>query len=316
MSERPNTGQKGHNQAWKAKTRPKGTKGDKRAISSHVSLFSQTHAWVSRVASHATALNIRIIIFIQCNHSSRFHTSLLNTQVVFRAQKTHQSAITYISSRNVVALVEEKQYKCGGGGGRKTIEIWWWWWGKTIEMWRWWWRENNRNVMALFLLWNFIPPPPHFYCFPCITTATTATFLLFFFHHRHHYRHISIVFPPPPPPPPPHLYCFSPTSVTTFLEEMYVISDWWVFCARNTTCVFKRDVWNLKLWLHWIKMMILMLRAVAWLATRDTHACVWENKDTWLEMARLSPFVPFGLVLAFQAWLWPFWPVFGLSDTI
>ena len=33
-------------------------------------------------------------------------------------------------------------------------------------------------------------------------------------------------------------------------------------------------------------------------------------------MTRLSPFVPFGLVLAFQAWLWPFWPVFGLSDTL
>ena len=33
-------------------------------------------------------------------------------------------------------------------------------------------------------------------------------------------------------------------------------------------------------------------------------------------MARLSPFVPFGLVLAFQAWLWPFWPVFGLSVTL
>ena len=33
-------------------------------------------------------------------------------------------------------------------------------------------------------------------------------------------------------------------------------------------------------------------------------------------MARLSPFVPFDLVLAFQTWLWPFWPVFGLSDTI
>ena len=30
-------------------------------------------------------------------------------------------------------------------------------------------------------------------------------------------------------------------------------------------------------------------------------------------MARLSPFVPFDLVLAFQAWLWP---VFGLSDTL
>ena len=33
-------------------------------------------------------------------------------------------------------------------------------------------------------------------------------------------------------------------------------------------------------------------------------------------MARLSPFVPFGLVLAFQAWLWPFWPVFGLCNTL
>ena len=30
-------------------------------------------------------------------------------------------------------------------------------------------------------------------------------------------------------------------------------------------------------------------------------------------MARLSPFCP---VLAFQAWLWPFWPVFGLSNTL
>ena len=59
-----------------------------------------------------------------------------------------------------------------------------------------------------------------------------------------------------------------------------------------------------------------MLRAVAWLATRDTQACVWENKDTSLEVARLSPFLPFGLVLAFQAWLWPFWPVFGFSDTL
>ena len=38
VSEGPKTGQKGHNQAWKAKTRPKGTKGDKRAISNHVSV--------------------------------------------------------------------------------------------------------------------------------------------------------------------------------------------------------------------------------------------------------------------------------------
>ena len=30
----------------------------------------------------------------------------------------------------------------------------------------------------------------------------------------------------------------------------------------------------------------------------------------------MSPFVPFSLVLALKAWLWPFWPVFGLSDTL
>ena len=33
-----------------------------------------------------------------------------------------------------------------------------------------------------------------------------------------------------------------------------------------------------------------------------------------------GPFVSFwpgfGLVLAFQAWLWPFWPVLGLSNTL
>ena len=33
-------------------------------------------------------------------------------------------------------------------------------------------------------------------------------------------------------------------------------------------------------------------------------------------MARLSPFVSFGLVLAFLAWLWPFGLVFGLSNTL
>ena len=53
VSERPNTGPKGHKQARKTKTRPKGTKGDKWAIFSHV-FFSRTHAWLSRVASHAT----------------------------------------------------------------------------------------------------------------------------------------------------------------------------------------------------------------------------------------------------------------------
>ena len=71
VSKRPNTGQKGHNQAWKAKTGPKGTKGDKRATFSHVFLFffPHTHAWVSRVDGHAIALNIEIIIIIfKCNH--------------------------------------------------------------------------------------------------------------------------------------------------------------------------------------------------------------------------------------------------------
>ena len=33
-------------------------------------------------------------------------------------------------------------------------------------------------------------------------------------------------------------------------------------------------------------------------------------------MARLYFFVSFGLVLAFLAWLWPFGPLFGLSNTL
>ena len=33
-------------------------------------------------------------------------------------------------------------------------------------------------------------------------------------------------------------------------------------------------------------------------------------------MARLSPFVSFGLVLTFMTWLWPFGAVFGLSDSL
>ena len=49
-------------------------------------------------------------------------------------------------------------------------------------------------------------------------------------------------------------------------------------------------------------MIIPILRAIAWLAPRDTHACIWEkrkqDKDTWLKMAPLSTFVPFDLVLA------------------
>ena len=43
------TAQKGHNQSWKAKNRLIETKGDKRAISSHVSLFfSDTRVGVAR----------------------------------------------------------------------------------------------------------------------------------------------------------------------------------------------------------------------------------------------------------------------------
>ena len=49
---------------------------------------------------------------------------------------------------------------------------------------------------------------------------------------------------------------------------------------------------------------------------RKTQACVRGKKRHMTEMARLSPFVSFGLVMAFLAWLWPFWPVFGLSDTL
>ena len=45
-----------------------------------------------------------------------------------------------------------------------------------------------------------------------------------------------------------------------------------------------------------------MLRAVAWLAKRDTHACVWEKRH----MTRNGPFVSFC----------PFWPGFGLSGLV
>ena len=55
---------------------------------------------------------------------------------------THQSEITYISSRKeAVVVVEGKQWKCGGSGGGKTIKIWRWWWC--------WCRENNRNVVVV-----------------------------------------------------------------------------------------------------------------------------------------------------------------------
>ena len=41
-----------------------------------------------------------------------------------------------------------------------------------------------------------------------------------------------------------------------------------------------------------------------------------KNKDTWVKMARLSPFVPLGLISAILAWFRLFWPRFGLSDTL
>ena len=42
-------------------------------------------------------------------------------------------------NRNVVAVVEGKQYNCGGvGGGGKTIQMWWRWC-----------RENNTNVVMV-----------------------------------------------------------------------------------------------------------------------------------------------------------------------
>ena len=62
--------------------------------------------------------------------------------------------------------------------------------------------------------------------------------------------------------------------------------------------------------------MIPILRTAGWLSTRDTRACVWEKKDTWLKMARLSPFVPFGLVRVIVAWFRLFWPGFGPSNTL
>ena len=160
MSERPNAGQKGHNQAWKAKTRPKGTKGDKRAISSHVSLFSQAHAWVSRVASHATALNIGIIIFIQCNHSSRFHTSLLNTQVVFGATTFLLFFLHHHYHRHISIVFPPPpppHFYCFPFTTTATTFLLF-----SLH------HHHHRHISIVFPR----APPPHFYCFPSTTTAT------------------------------------------------------------------------------------------------------------------------------------------------
>ena len=38
----------------------------------NASFFSHTHELVSRVASHATALNIGIIILVKCDHNENY----------------------------------------------------------------------------------------------------------------------------------------------------------------------------------------------------------------------------------------------------
>ena len=97
------------------------------------------------------------------------------------------------------------------------------------------------------------------------------------------------------------------------LEETtnhWSLSAWWAYgLAPLVNDYTKRECFILS-WLHWIKMMIPMLRAVAWLATRDTHACVWENIRThdwkW----------PVCLLLSLLAWFWPFRPGYGLSGLV
>ena len=64
--------QKGQTQARKVITRPERQEPGEKETNGPLLVmglyFSLTHAWVSRVASHGTALNIGIIIFIKCNH--------------------------------------------------------------------------------------------------------------------------------------------------------------------------------------------------------------------------------------------------------
>ena len=52
--------------------------------------------------------------------------------------------------------------------------------------------------------------------------------------------------------------------------------------------------------------MIPILKAVAWLGTRDTHACVREKRH-------LTEKWPVCLLLSLLAGFWPFWPGYGLS---
>ena len=72
VSERPNTGQKGHNRPERPKPGQKGqkeTNGPFLVMCLCFVFSSHTHAWVSRVVGHVIALNIGIIIiFLKCNH--------------------------------------------------------------------------------------------------------------------------------------------------------------------------------------------------------------------------------------------------------
>ena len=58
VSERPDTDPTGHNQARKTKTRPKETKGDKRAIFSHGSFFFLVHTRGCRASLVTQQLSI------------------------------------------------------------------------------------------------------------------------------------------------------------------------------------------------------------------------------------------------------------------
>ena len=99
----------------------------------------------------------------------------------------------------------------------------------------------------------------------------------------------------------------------TFIAFFPAFTLFFAFLLLVGFCYLMQDqnflIRHCYLWLHLIKMMIPILKAVAWLATRDTHACVRENKTQDWKW-------PVCLLLSLLAWLWPFGPVFGLSDTL
>ena len=134
---------KGHNQA----------KRDKRRQTGHfqlcVFLFSCTHAWVSRVASHPAAFSIEIIIFINGNHKyqcliKKFCSSFGNWYFKFQiCYLLHKFTI------NVIMIKSSIKHS-------KSLVVYSFYWNTTIQI------KGPGNKDLLWMLQNFLFPGPFY----------------------------------------------------------------------------------------------------------------------------------------------------------